>query len=383
MSARTPRYRLSALAGLIALAAVPHALAQPAPPRPAAPPGAPASCDPPAGPLAAATCADPAARLADRRRAQAYAALRHQLVPAQREGLETDARSFEAFLIASCRPADPACLARSNEAKREDLRRWLQGPALEEADRPAAEAAALDRRLAARAIPAAFAVAPTANPADTDPRREAIAALQRSAGLPSHGFLDARTAALTTAPSGQASATPVPPATEPGPQPSAPPAASAQAAATHSTAAPNPAVPTPGTAAPAQPASALSDALRAAPPDAVWLPRFPPALNARYALGSCATTASWTGTGLRIEERPVPGENYEIYADPQRFYLLPPGGTARIIEGLPDGTLRLTGTIPPALAARGVTPGAALRRCNPGETSAARPSPRARPSPVR
>ncbi|MBB5692921.1 hypothetical protein FHS87_000940 [Roseomonas pecuniae] len=305
MTARMPRLLIPvALALLIA----PPALSQ----APAAPPGAAVSCEVPPDALSAATCADPAARGADRRRARTYEALRHALQPVQRPGLETDARGFEAFLAANCAPGgrpDPACLARAHEAKREDLRRWLTGPALEEADRAGEEAEALEGRLAAAGIPPAPAA-----------RREAIAALQGRGGLPATGFLDGRTVALL-------------------------PAA--------------PARPSGGAAPPAPSATAP-------PPGTVWLPHFPPALNERYALSGCgaAGTASWIGNGLRLGGRPVPGETgYEIYADPQRFYLLPPGGPARVIEGLPDGSLRLSGTIPPALAARGIQPGATLRRC--------------------
>ncbi|MBP0446462.1 hypothetical protein J8J14_16930 [Roseomonas sp. SSH11] len=300
MPSPPPRFLiLAALAGLLALA-----LPQPSRAQSAAsvPPGAAAACDPSPDPLATATCADPAARLADRRRALAHEALRHQLHPAQRAGLEADARAFGTFLQTHCLPqgrADPACIARAHAAKREDLRRWLQPPATDEADRDPVEAEALAARLAARGIPQA----------PPEAQRDAIAALQRQAGLPPTGFLDSATAALAA--------------------PAPPPA----------------------------PAGAL-------PPDAVWLPRFPAALNTRFALTGCDGPAiSWAGNALRIGEIAEPGESYEIFADPERFYLLPPAGPARILEGLADGTLRLSGAIPPALARRGVRPGTILRRC--------------------
>ncbi|SHK16234.1 hypothetical protein SAMN02745194_04320 [Roseomonas rosea] len=294
MPARLPRriLRPRIAAALAALLSSSAALAQ----APAPLPGDPAACAAPSGPIAAATCADPAARLADRRRALAYEALRHQLHPAQRPGLEADARAFHAFITEQCQPAgtpDPACIARAHATKRDDLRRWLQPPAAEEADRDPEAAEALNARLGL----------PTASP---EARREAIAALQRGAALPPTGFLDARTAALPPPPS---------------------------------------------------PANA-------APPNTVWLPRFPPALNARYAVTRCnAPTASWTGNTLRIGNLPEPGETYEIFADAERFYLLTPAGPPRILEGLPDNSLRLSGAIPPALSRMGVKPGQLLRRC--------------------
>ncbi|WP_140886347.1 peptidoglycan-binding domain-containing protein, partial [Muricoccus nepalensis] len=297
----------------------------PAPPAPlpsftpaAAPsdPGASTACPPPASlsgaeappdALAAALCADPAARLADRRRAQAYRVLHDQLPPAQKPGLEADARSFAAFLAATCAREGPdaACLARAHAAKREDLRRWLLPEAREEADRDPAEAEALDRRLAARGIPAE----PPAR------RREAIAALQRAAGLPPSGFLDARTAAAAEPP-------------RPAPAP-----------------------------APGLPAGAF------------WSPALPALLQESYALTTCAEpTLTWLGRGLLLGGRPLPGESgYEIYGHegPQgdQVFLVPRGGTPRVVEVRRDGTLRLSGTIPPALAERGVTPETALQRC--------------------
>ncbi|MBP0493652.1 lysozyme inhibitor LprI family protein [Pararoseomonas indoligenes] len=302
-------------AALVAFAAAcTPALAQaPAQPQPdQSQPGAPATCNPApaAGTVAAALCSDPAARASDRRRAGAYEALRHQLHPAQRPGLEADARAFQAFLETQCRPggtADAACIARATAAKREDLLRWLQPPAREEAERDPDAQAALESRL----------------PAAPEARREVIATLQRGAGLPATGFLDARTAALV-----------LPPAPQPtGAPPTQPP--------------------------PAEPPTAP-------PPDTVWLPRFPAALNARYAVSDCgAPTATWIGGGLYFGNRPVSGETrYAIFADEQRFYLFPAGGgPARILEGQTDGSMRLSGTIPPALASRGVTPGTVLRRC--------------------
>ncbi|WP_338661983.1 peptidoglycan-binding domain-containing protein [Pararoseomonas sp. SCSIO 73927] len=273
-----------------------------------APPGTATDCapSPTPGTVAAALCADPAARAADRRRALAYEALRHQLHPSQRPGLEADARNFQAFLETGCRPGgtpDPACIARATAAKRDDLLRWLQPPAREEAERDPDAAAALESRL----------------PAALEARREAIAALQRRAGLPPTGLLDSRTAALV-------------------PRPATP---SAQA------------LPTNG--APTAP-----------PAGTVWLPRFPFALNARYAVQDCGGPAvTWYGGGLHLGGRAVPGEtNYAIFADEQRFYLFPAtGGPARILEGQPDGGMRLSGAIPAALAGRGITPGIVLRRC--------------------
>ena len=235
--------------------------------------------------------------------------LHDQLPPAQKPGLEADARSFEAFLASTCARESPdaACLARFHAAKREDLRRWLLPEAREEADRDPADAEALDRRLAARGIPAE----PPAR------RREAIAALQRAAGLPPSGFLDARTAA----------------AAEP-PRPAPVPA------------------PAPGL-----------------PAGAFWSPALPALLQESYALTTCAEpTLTWLGRGLLLGGQPLPGEaGYEIYGHegPQgdQVFLVPRGGTPRIVEVRRDGTLRLSGTIPPALAERGVTPETALRRC--------------------
>ncbi|MCR0984287.1 peptidoglycan-binding domain-containing protein [Roseomonas populi] len=324
--------RLLPAAALVALAAAcSSALAQ----GPAqtsstqAPPGNPATCDPrPApGSIAAALCADPAARTADRRRAQAYEALRHQLHPAQRPGLEADAGAFLAFLETQCRPAgtpDAACIARAAAAKRDDLIRWLQPPAREEAERAPEAQAELESRL----------------PPDPETRREAIAALQRAAGLPATGFLDSRTAALVPT------------------RPNTPAAPTASA--------PAPAVASLPLPPPQAPAITPADTPTAPPAGTVWLPRFPAALNARYALTECgAPTLTWFGGGLYIGNRPVPGEtDYAIFADEQRFYLFPPaGGPARIVEGQPDGSMRLSGAIPAALVGRGVSPGTVLRRC--------------------
>jgi hypothetical protein len=311
----------------IAAAAALLVLAGPARGQAVAPlPGEAAACAGPADPLAAALCADPAARLADRRRALVYEALRHQLHPAQRPGLEADARAFEAFLRQHCLPGgqpDPACLLRAQEAKRDDLRRWLQPPATEEAEREPGAAEALNARFGLPGAPEA--------------RREAIAALQARAGLTAHGFLDDRTAGLP----------PVPPVV---PQ-AVPPALS------------QPALPQAGPGASARPAAPPS--AEGPPAGTVWLPRFPAALGARYAITRCnAPTATWVGNALRIGDVAEHGESYEIFADRERFYLLPPAGAPRILEGLPDGRLRLSGAIPPALARLGVTPGKALRRCD-------------------
>ncbi|WP_198379335.1 hypothetical protein [Roseomonas sp. KE2513] len=292
---------------------------RPSPPGPR--PGAAMACDPPPDALLAAACADPGARLADRRRAQAYDTLIDQLPPAQRPALEADARAFAEFLAANCaQPApDLACLTRAQEAKREDLRRWLLPEAREEADRDPAETAAVARALAARGIPA--------EPASR--RREAIVALQRGAGLTPSGFIDDRTAILLTR------SPPPAPQTVP-----APPAA----APTRS----NP--------------SGL-------PPEAFWVSTLPPVLADHYAVTTCSEpTVTWLGRGMLIGNQPVPGEaGYEIYGtestNGDRIYLLPRGGQPRVIEVLQDGSLRLSGTIPPALAERGVTLNTTLARC--------------------
>ncbi|WP_043829085.1 hypothetical protein [Muricoccus aerilatus] len=288
---------------------------RPSPPGPR--PGAAMACDPPPDALLAAACADPTARQADRRRAQAYDTLLDQLPPAQRPALEADARAFAEFLAANCaQPApDLACFTRAQEAKREDLRRWLLPEAREEADRDPAETAAVARALAARGIPAE----------PPSRRREAIVALQRGAGLSPSGFIDDRTAILLTR-------SPAPPA----PAPAAPPARS------------NPA---------------------GLPPEAFWVSALPPLLSENYAVTTCSEpTVTWLGRGMLIGNQPVPGEaGYEIYGtestNGDRIYLLPRGGQPRVIEVLQDGSLRLSGAIPPALSERGVAPNTTLARC--------------------
>lgn len=343
MSTRPSRPFLAAALAALAVLALPPGAAAQSPPA-----GAATNCEPPArlSPTGAATCADPAARLADRRRAQAYAALRDQLAPAQRPGLEENARAFETFLAATCATPvpDADCLARFHAAKREDLRRWLTPPAREEADRDPAEAAALERRLAGRGLPN-----------DPAPRREAIAALQREAGLPPSGFLDAATAALIQS-------------AEPPPRPAPPGQAATPEAAPE--AAPEPAQ---GTAEATGPGEPL-------PAGAFWSSFIPTRLGEHFAITGCAEpTASWSGRGLWVGGRPVPGEtSYEIFGqeDPagDRVFLVPPGGRPRILRLLPDGTIRLEGVVPRALAERGLAPGAILRPCGPDPRGAALPA---------